>query len=569
MRYEPERIGYAMDIFGSIKKASKKDPVSNVHMIGINGISMSGLAELLLDMGYFVSGSDLSQSERTKKLEEMGATIYKGHAGENLQDPDVVVFTSAVRGGNPELERAHKMGVPCIERAKLLGLIMSRYKKPIAVCGTHGKTTSTAMVTEVLTTAGFDPTAHIGAEYKFIGGTTRIGGSEFFIAEACEYCESFLQLFPHIALISNVELDHIDYFKDIQHFKESFESFARQVQESGFVIANGDDPNCVDIFKGLTPDEQKKWVFFGMKEESRSLCGVYAENIEFDSSCYGMFDAVIRNNPHAEQGISIGAGSSSAQTTDMRCGSDGRQDADMRCGSDGRQDADERCGLDGGQNDDMRCSSDGGQNTDMRYGLDGGQDTSIRIRLSTPGMHNVYNALAAISACHMAGCPTNYICSGLLSFRGADKRFEYKGTVNGMKIVDDYAHHPSEVVYAIETGKKLVGGSRLFCVFQPHTYTRTRHFINEFADALMPADTIILADIYAAREPDPGDISSKTLADAINNNGGNAVYIKEGFEEIAKYLLDNGKPGDLVITMGAGEAVKVADILLQPETASG
>ena len=478
-----------------------KGGVRKVHMIGINGISMSGLSELLIHMGYSVSGSDVSRSERTEHLEKMGAVIYDGNEPENIKDPDLIVYTSAVKRGNPELERALESGVPCMDRAELLGLVMSKYDKSVAVSGTHGKTTTTSMITEIMIRAGFDPTAHIGAEYEPIGGTTRIGGNEFFVAEACEYCESFLKLQPSIALIMNVELDHIDYYRDLEHFKEAFKSFSLLVPGSGHVVANGDDRNCLDIYESLPLEEREKWLFFGLEEESRKSCDVFADNIEFNTEYCGVFDVRFRRDP----------------------------------------------------------------------------DLSLRVRLKVPGVHNVYNALAAAAVCHTAGCTADSIRSGLFEFGGAKKRFEFKGTVQGMTIIDDYAHHPSEIRRALHTGKNQLelpdpataigkaSKSRLICVFQSHTYSRTEYFLDEFADALTGADLVLLPDIYAAREPapGPGGISSAMLAESINKKGGQAIYIGEGFEKIADYILDNGKPGDIVITMGAGEAVQTADALLR------
>ena len=501
-----------MDIFNAIYVNEKAQTVRRVHMIGINGISMSGLSELLIDMGYLVSGSDLTLSDRTNRLKELGVVVYNGHSKDNIKDADVVIYTAAVKSDNPELKGAMEAGIPCLERAELLGAIMSGFEKSIAVSGTHGKTTTTAMITQILITAGFDPTAHIGAEYKAIGGTTRIGQSDLFVTEACEYRESFLRLHPHIALILNIDLDHIDYFKNIQHLKEAFISFSRRVPENGFVIANADDKNCVSIFESLSADARKKWFFFGQKESSRGLGCVYAENLEFDSEYCGMFDVYIRNNLDRNNPDSTLPAKKSLNSLD---------------------------------------------NTHL--------NAPVRIRLNVPGVHNVYNALAAIAACIIAGCPVDSICCGLQAFCGTNKRFEHKGVVNGITIVDDYAHHPSEINYALATGRKLAGCSRLICVFQPHTYTRTRYFLNEFANALKAADIVVLADIFAAREADPGDVSSEILATAINEIGGNAIYIKDGFDKIAEYILVNGTSGDLVITMGAGNAVKVANILLSHE----
>ncbi|MCL2163712.1 MAG: UDP-N-acetylmuramate--L-alanine ligase [Oscillospiraceae bacterium] len=496
-----------MDIFGGyVNKSADAPAISRVHMLGINGISMSGLSELLLHMGYSVSGSDINLSERTRRLEAMGATIFEGNRADNIKDgkQDIVVYTSAIRRGNPELERAIEIGAICIERAVLLGLITSNYSKSIAVSGSHGKTTTTSMITEILMRAGYDPSAHIGAEYSPIGGATRLGSSDYFVTEACEYRESFLRLRPYIAVITNVELDHVDYYRDISHLKEAFRTFATQVPAGGFVVANGDDQNSLDIYSRLPTNEKEKWLLFGMNENSQSTCSVYVENLEFDSNYCGVFE------------LCFGGGASGFGSVKRRASKSDDSSAKHR----------------------------------------------IKVHLNTPGAHNVYNALAAAATCHVAGCASTHICNGLSAFNGAQKRFERKGVFRGMTIIDDYAHHPSEIKYALETGRKITSSSKLICVFQPHTYSRTEYFMDELAEALKIADITVLADIFSAREKDPGDVNSGILADRIVQMGGNAIHIGGGFDKIAKYVSEKGAPGDVVITMGAGESVKVADILL-------
>ena len=495
--------------------------ISRIHMVGINGISMSGLAELLINAAFEVSGSDLTDSDRIARLRAQGATITIGvHQRDNISkidkisntdkicNPDLLVYTAAVKPDNPELVYAAELGIPLMERAVLLGLLMSTYGTAIAVSGTHGKTTTTSMLTEILAAASLDPTVHIGAEYSAIDGTTRLGSREYFIAEACEYVDSFLNFRPNIAVILNIDFDHADYFKDIEQVKHSFSRFASNTAD--IIIANADDENCRAIYHMLpTPEERKKWHFFSLNTPGTDIsfpdlspvnAVFYPQNISFDG----------QNNS-----------------------SDGQRTA-----------YDEHF-----QSSFTLCS------TDTATPL-------ATVRLTVPGIHNIANALAAALASHLAGCPIEAVAEGLSQFRGVKKRYEFKGTVNGMTLIDDYAHHPSEIRPTLLATKNQARGARVWCVFQPHTYSRTKAFFSEFSTAFQDAYKVVLADIYAARETDPGDISSAALADAINRISGNAVYIDGGFEKIAAYLREHTAPGDIILTMGAGNAVAVADLLL-------
>ncbi len=449
--------------------------IKHIHFIGIGGISMSGLAEILLNLGYKISGSDIKASGVTEKLEKMGIKINTYHSKENIQNPDLVVYTAAVRESNPELAYARELNIPVIDRATLLGLIMKRYPQSIAVSGTHGKTTTTSMITMILLNSGLDPTVHIGGELDAIGGSTKIGGKNYFITEACEYVESFLKFHPYLAVVLNIDADHLDYFRDIEHIKDAFHKFLSLVPENGYVVGCADDKNTLELINKLSCNK----ITYGLKS-SEALWT--ARDIRFDASGCGAFNVFCRNEFFAE------------------------------------------------------------------------------IKLNVPGIHNVNNALAAIAACHTIGCSADAIKLGLSEFFGTHRRFEQKGIVEGIRVVDDYAHHPSEVKATLKAARNS-SHNRIWCVFQPHTYTRTRALLDEFAAAFTDADVVLLADIYAAREADTGDIHSGMLAEKINGLGQEAIYLRN-FESIVDHLVKNSLPGDLVLTMGAGDIYRVGEMFL-------
>ena len=486
--------------------------IKYIHMLGINGISMSGLAEILLSRGIRVSGSDLTASDRTERLKELGAVIYSGNSADNIKagdPPDLLVYTAAAAPDNPERLRAAALGIPCADRARLLGDIMAGHKRSIGVTGTHGKTTTASMAAAILLADGLDPTINIGGEFDLIGGNSRIGGGDIFLAEACEYTDTFLKLRPSIAVITNIEYDHSDYFKDIEQLRASFLKYAGQAGSA--VVANADDPNTGII--------RERW--FNGGESTSCVCGEGAA--ECNAAGHG-----------EKRWITFGLKSGEADFYAY----------------------------------DIRNTDAGGSEffiAAKEYARE------ARIRLNAPGLYNVYNALAAAAAAIIAGCSFEAAAEGLEAFGGLKKRFEYKGSINGFDIFDDYAHHPTAVRNALGAARKRAGGGRVFCVFQPHTYTRTRTFLAEFAEALAAADHVLLADIFPAREADPGDISSALLCDEVNRRGGNAAYFPSGnapgyaagFAAIADRILSAAKPGDLVLTMGAGRASDVADILIK------
>jgi len=450
--------------------------IQKVHFIGIGGISMSGLAEILKSRGYTVTGSDMKTSAITNKLERLGIKIITGHSGENIAGADLVVYTAAIKEDNPELMAAKLQGIPTMDRATLLGRMMKGYPGSIAVSGTHGKTTTTSMISMILLEAGLNPTIHIGGELDAIGGTTHIGSNDYFVAEACEYYESFLKFFPHIAVILNIEFDHADYFKDLNHVTETFRKFASLVPSDGYLIACADDDNTSRILESANC----KVITFGMNTDAADWG---AGNITFD---------------------------------------------------------------------EMGCAS---------YTLIHKGCEVSSINLMVPGIHNVGNSLAAIATCRIAVCDYDIVKQALAKFRGTHRRFELKGTYGGIKVIDDYAHHPSEVKATLSAAKNCEQ-NRIWCVFQPHTYTRTKFLMNEFATAFEDADEVILADIYAAREVDIGEVNSEMLADRIQETGKKVMYFKS-FDTITEHLKKNAKPGDLIITMGAGDIYKVGEMYLE------
>lgn len=439
---------------------------------------MSGLAEILLNLGYEVSGSDIRESNITKKLVAMGIEVFLSHSEKNINNPDLVVYSAAIREDNPELKKARELGIPTIERATLLGQIMKRYPYSIAVSGTHGKTTTTSLVTMIMIEAQKNPTVHIGGELTAIGGTTKIGSNKYFIAEACEYHGSFLKFYPYVAVILNIEFDHADYFNDIEHIKETFIEFAQHVPKNGYVVACIDDRNVRSIL-----DKVKcNIITYGIKSENTIWS---AKDIKFNELGYPYFTLLKNNEP-----IST-------------------------------------------------------------------------IKLSIPGVHNVNNTLAAIAACEVLGCDMASIKRGIKNFVGTHRRFELKGVVNNIKVIDDYAHHPSEVKATLKAARNG-NYSKIWCVFQPHTYTRTKSLLNEFAESFADADTVILTDIYAAREVNKGDIHSSMMAEKMKTKGQDVLYMPK-FESIVKYLQKNASPGDLIITMGAGDVYRVGEMFLNDE----
>ena len=460
-------------------KIDFKNPV-HVYFIGIGGISMSGLAQILIKEGFKISGSDSKESAMTRALESQQVKINYGQRAENISSADkidVVVYTAAVHPDNPEFAAAKDAGIPMLTRAELLGQIMKQYALPVAISGTHGKTTTTSMVSKILLEADTDPTLSIGGVFKDIGGNIRVGQSEYFVTEACEYTNSFLSFFPKISVISNIDADHLDFFKDLEDIRHSFRKFAELLPADGTLVISGDIENVDEI----THDLPCTIVTYGSSDKF----DYYPTDIVYDE----------HGNPSFTAHLPMGK--------------------------------------------------------------------ELKIKLAVPGIHNVYNALAAIAVSTVLNIEDKHIVSGLSLFGGTSRRFEYKGEIGGVTIIDDYAHHPTEIKATL-TAAKNYPHEKIWCVFQPHTYTRTKALLDEFAEALSLADHVVLADIYAAREKDDLGISSRTLADKIVSLGHECNYFPtlSNFNEIEKFLLQNCTKGDLLITMGAGDVVKIGDELL-------
>lgn len=443
--------------------------IKNIHFVGIGGISMSALALVMKQNGYNISGSDLNKSNLTDDLVCKGINFYIGHKAENIKGSELIVYTAAVKIDNPELLKAIKEKIPIIERAVLLGYLIDLYKYPIGISGTHGKTTATSMIASIALTAKIDPTIMVGGELSSINGNYRIGNSPYFIFEACEYSNSFLNFKPFISVILNIDADHLDFFINLDDIINSFKIYCNNTKENGIIIANTDDENVLKAIQGT----HKKVVSFGFNNADFT-----AKDINFIKG-YPSFKVYYKG------------------------------------------------------------------------------DFLTDITLNVPGIHNVLNSLSAIATAFLIGIDILSIKNGLFAFNGTKRRFELKYKVNGITIIDDYAHHPSEIIATLNAANNM-GYKRVICIFQPHTYTRTLHHLKNFASSLSLANKIILAKIYPAREKDIYNISSNNICALIDNS----VYF-EKFEDIANYISTLAKDGDLIITMGAGDINKVADMIYE------
>ena len=447
----------------------------NIHMIGIGGVSMSGIAEILLNFGFNVTGSDSSASEITEILNRKGIPVTIGHDIDSISKSDLVVYSAAIKQDDPEMLEAKRLQIPIIERADFLGELTRCYKDTIAVSGTHGKTTTTSMISLCFLEALKDPSIQVGAILKQIDGNYKVGNSEHFIIEACEYVESFLKFSPKAEVILNIDNDHLDYFKTFENIKNAFIKYVKILPDDGLLVLNGDDTNCLD----LTQYTKAKTLTYGITNKNTDF---FAVNIVFDNDGFPEFDV---------------------------------------------------------------------------YNKNGFYD---RIKLNVPGTHNVLNCLACIALCNEYGIKKEDIKSALLKFTGAHRRFEFKGKVNGASIYDDYGHHPTEIV---ATAKSLMNKkyNESWVVFQPHTYSRTKNLLDDFAKALLNFDNIIILDIYAAREKNTYNISSKDLVDKIISLGKDAKYIPD-FYECVSYIKENVKENDIIMTLGAGTVTQIGPMLL-------
>ena len=469
-------MGKERDDSNNMPNIARLKKYKKIHMCGIGGVSMSGIAEILLNWGFEITGSNNVENEATQKLKDAGIKVIIGHYAENVKGADVVVYTAAISPDNIELQTAKELNIETIERSDFLGEITRCYEDTVTVAGTHGKSTTTSMLSLCFLEAGKDPSIQVGADLHQINGNYKVGKSQYFILEACEYVESFLKFSPKSAIILNIDNDHLDYFKNFENIKNAFRKYVQLIPNDGVTVLNSDDKNCLEL-KNFT---NAKVITYGLENEDADYI---AKNIEFDNDGFATFD-VYKNGNFYEN-----------------------------------------------------------------------------IKLSVPGMHNVSNSLGCIAMCDAYGLNSKNIKDALEKFTGAGRRFEFKGKVNGASIYDDYGHHPTEIV---STSKALMNKSfnQSWVVFQPHTYSRTYALLTEFAEALLSFDNIIVIDIYAAREKNIYGISSKDLAEKIKSMGKNAIYI-QSFEECVKYLKENVKENDVILTQGAGTVTEIGDLLIK------
>ncbi|WP_298030349.1 UDP-N-acetylmuramate--L-alanine ligase [uncultured Dysosmobacter sp.] len=447
-------------------------PGKRVHLVGIGGVSMCPLAEVLRGMGLLVQGSDMTDSDTVEHLRGLGIPVAIGHNAENLGDCDFVVRTAAVHDSNPEIAGAVARGIPVYERAQAWGAIMRHYPNALCVSGTHGKTTTTSMCTHIFMAAQADPTVMIGGTLPLLHAGYRVGHGDTIILESCEYCNSFLSFFPTVAVILNVEEDHLDFFKDLADIERSFHRFAELVPAAGHVVVNADNPGAMDAVAGV----DRPLFTFGLDHPADCT----AANLR-EADGVPDFDVLIRGEKYAH------------------------------------------------------------------------------VTLHVYGRHNVLNALAAASAAWVLGIPGSAVEAGLSAFTGAGRRFEHKGTFNGAELYDDYAHHPDEL-HALLTTARAMGYRRVVVAFQPHTYTRTAKLFDQFVEELKLADVVILAEIYAAREQNTLGISS---ADLCRNIPG-SVYCST-LDKVAEQLRQTAQPGDLILTVGAGDIYRAGEKLLKKD----
>ena len=440
-------------------------PGMHAHLVGIGGVSMRPLGLVLRSQGMMISGSDMNASVSTDELIQKGITVHIGHQAENIRGADCIIRTAAARNDNPEIAAARIQGIPVFERAQAWGVIMRHYENAICISGTHGKTTTTSMITHIFMEAKKDPTVMIGGTLPLIHAGHRVGAGNTIILESCEYCNSFLNFYPTVALILNIEADHLDFFKDLADIQASFRKFAELVPAHGRIIANGDDANTMEALKGLS------CLTFGMSETD----DVYGTNFSED---WRSFDVICEGTLYTH------------------------------------------------------------------------------LNLRVVGRHNAMNAIAACAAAYHSGIPGSVAQAALSRFTGAGRRMEFKGSYHGADVYDDYAHHPAEL-HALLTAARSLGYQRIICAFQPHTYPRTKALFDDFVRELRAADVAVLTDIYAARESNYIGISSKMIADALPGS----VYCPS-LQDVTAYLQEAAQPGDLILTVGAGDIFKAGDALL-------
>lgn len=455
-----------MNIDEVIKSAKR------IHFIGIGGSGMCPLAEILHSQGHYLTGSDNNESDTLKRIRALGIPVTMGQKAENVDGADMVVYTAALLPDNPELVAAKEKGIPTFERSKLFGYFTRKYDNCIGVCGTHGKTTVTSMLTHILIDNDFDPSAVIGGKLPLTGTNGRVGTSDILVCEACEYKDTFLDLTPDISVILNVDRDHMEYFKTLENLESSFRKFADMSTKA--VIYNGDDKNTLDSIKGV---EGKNMISFGKNDN----CDYVAKNIGWHDGAFPCYDVYKNGKP-------LG-----------------------------------------------------------------------RIELSVSGEHNILNSLAAIASAMYCGASFSQCQKSIITFKGAGRRFEFLGSFNGADIVDDYAHHPAELEVTLSAAEKM-SYKRVWAVFQPFTFSRTKMHLDAFAKALSIADKVVLTEIMGSREINTYGITTQDLADEIPGS----VWF-DTFPKVADYLKENIGEGDLVLTLGCGDVYKIAKMVLDIE----
>ena len=446
-------------------------PGKRAHLVGVGGVSMSPLAQVLHGAGVVVTGSDMHESAEVAHLRALGIPVTIGHLPQSVAGADCVIRTAAVHDDTPEIAAARAAGIPVFERAQAWGALMRHYKNALCVAGTHGKTTTTSMCAHIFLAAQRDPSIMIGGVLPALGAGHRVGHGDTIILESCEYCNSFLSFFPTVAVILNVDADHLDFFKDLEDVKHSFRRFAELVPETGFVVADRDDANTMDALAGL----DRSTITFGLEDGD-----VHAADLTWHGG-FADFDAMVNGQCYAH------------------------------------------------------------------------------VSLSVPGVHNVRNALAACAAAHCLGIPAAAVEEGLRAFHGAGRRFEKKGEFHGAMVYDDYAHHPHELQALLTTAKGL-GYQRIICAFQPHTYSRTHELFHDFVEVLKLPDITLLAEIYAARETNTLGISSNDLAREIPGS----IYCPT-LADVTEQLRRLAQPGDLILTVGAGDIYQAGEALLKTD----
>lgn len=442
--------------------------VKSVHFVGIGGSGMSPLAEILHSLGYAITGSDVNESDNLARMRRLGIPVFLPQRAENVGESDLVVYTAAVSADNPELTAATERGIPLMERAKLLGTLSRCFPRTVAVAGTHGKTTTSSMVSQILLQAERDPSVFIGGRLPLIDANGHAGSSDVFVCEACEFKDHYLEMNPAVSVILNVDADHLDYFGSLDNVIASFRQFSTQT--TGTLIVNAEDANTLKAVEGLTHADV---VRYGYSPD----CEWYAQNVSVHDGAYGCYDLY-------HNGEKLAA-----------------------------------------------------------------------VTLGVPGEHNVLNSVAAAAAAHLCGATADEIAAGLAAFHGAGRRFEFLGTVGDITVADDYAHHPTEIVATLSAAKAMPY-ARVWAIFQPFTFSRTARHLDEFAEALAIADEVVVSDIMGSREQNEWNVSSTQITDQIDG----AHYLAT-FDEISRFVAENAKPNDLILTMGGGDVYKCARMI--------